>query len=191
MSDDTPLPWDESPFELFEKLERGQWPIETPFALEMGIEDGLPRIAVKHGADDGAPNTPEQATLRGTMRLDRAQVRDILLEQLAAAADTPARLALLRLLARVDRDAFLGAAAASFTAGAQAVEAAQLALFITDLHERDAELLVEIIEHTRQQNRRAAEQLRASMLEAIELPECRDELGVLVAAELAERIERV
>jgi hypothetical protein len=189
MSDDMPLPWDESPFELFEQLERGQWPIEIPFALEMGIEDGLPRIAVKRGADDGAPNTPERATLRGTMRLDRAQVRDILLEQLAAAADPPAGLGLLRLLARVNRDAFLDAAAEFFAASSPPVEAAQLAPFITDLHERDAELLVEIIERTRQCNRRAGEQLRACMLEAIELPECRDELGMLAAAELAEQIE--
>ena len=131
---------------LFEKLERGQWPIEIPFALEMGIEDGLPHIAVK-------PAPTMAPRIRPSRRRSAAPCASIGAgpRHLAGAACRGRRSTGRTGPAAIDGPGgsccLSGCRDGVFTAGRRR-RSGDSRLLITDLHERDAELLVEIIEHT-------------------------------------------
>jgi hypothetical protein len=201
-SSDEGTAWSESLFGFMDQIERGEWPIEIPFAIEFGVKNGRPSIlAARHvsqddvPADDGDTDRPQPPVLRGIHTLDQAKVRRIVLDQLAAAErGGRSKLPGLTLLARVDRDCFLQTAAEHFVALLKETDRklrsdTLLPEFVSDLHERDGELLVEMVSRTAAVDSIVGRCLREVLLDVISEEPCRDELGLLAVSTLTDRLE--
>jgi len=201
-SPDEGAPWGESLFDFMDQIERGEWPIEIPFAIEFGTKNGRPTIlAARHVSKDEAdaagddPHAAQPPVLRGVHRLDQAKARRIVLDQLAS-ADRLGRSKLpgLTLLALVDRECFLQTAAEHFVellseADRKLRTDTLLPEFVRELHERNGELLVEMVSRTAAADSIAGGRLRDVLLEVISEPPCRDELGLLAVSTLSDRLE--
>jgi hypothetical protein len=122
-------------------------------------------------------------------------MRQMVLDRLAEAAQSQGRrMACLLLLERIDRACFLQAAATHFADGIHASDdtvghQAAFMNFLLTLHERDTELIVDVVEHTKSVDAAAGQRLCGAILAAIDDPRCRDELGFLAASALADRLE--
>ncbi len=192
-----PDDWDsnESFFKFVEQIERGEWPIEVPFTVKMGIKNGRPSVLAAGDVSDDVPGMPEPPALTVTMSLDWEKVRGIVLDVIESAARRGrSKLSGLALLARVDRECFLDNAARHFADLLRDTDEAlrtdeTLSEFLVDLHERESELIAACIEHTGAVDRTAGDRLRSLILDAINEPPCRDELGLLSVAQLVEQLE--
>lgn len=187
--------WDESFYRFVDQIERGEWPIQIPCAIELSTEGGRPRVRVKRNVSPDEQGTPERPLLRVNVRMDQAKMREILLERIAEGEKQGvSKLVGLMVMARIDREFFFESAANYFAQrladGDDGLgDEAALAEFIVDLHERGPELIVEVVARTIAANRPAGERLRSAILEALDEPRCRDELGMLATAELGQRLE--
>jgi hypothetical protein len=187
--------WDESSYRFAEQIERGEWPIQVPFAIELGFEGGRPRMRVKRDVSEDDLGTPERPLLHVQVRMDQSKMLEIARESIADAEKRGlSKLVGFTVLARIDREYFLETAAEYFsrslTGGDDALRNdTTLPGFIVDLHERGKEVIVTLVERTIAVNRTAGERLREVIVDAVNEPPCRDELGMLAAAELVERLE--
>jgi hypothetical protein len=188
--------WDESFYRFSDQIERGEWPIEVPFAIELGFDGRRPRTRrVMRNVSPDDHGTPERPLLHVNVRLDQSKMVEIALEHIAAAERRGlSRLVGLLVLARIDRASFLRHAAGYFAealaAGDEALrDDATLSDFIVDLHHREADLVVELVERTIGADRAAGKRLRDVIMGAVNEPPCGDALGLLAVAELNERLE--
>lgn len=192
--DDSPA-WDESFYEIVEQIDRGQWPIKLPMAVELRFENGRPRVQVARPAMADEPADPRRMIMRVNCQVDQARLCQIVLERIASAAKRgESQLAGLALLSRIDQECFLETAAAHFANLPHDMDDTlrddpALAGFLQDLHERGPDLIGEMIERTGAHDPAAGERLREVVLDAINEPPCRDELGLLAVAELVARLE--
>ncbi len=192
-----PDDWDsnESFFKFVEQIDRGEWPVKVPLTVKLGIKNGRPSVLAAGDDSDDVPRAPEPPALSVTVSLDREKVRQIVLDVIESAARRGrSKLSGLALLARVDRECFLDSTARHFANLLRDTDETlrtdeTLSEFLVDLHEWESELIGQCIERTAAVDRAAGDRLRSLILDAINEPPCRDELGLLAVAQLAERLE--
>jgi hypothetical protein len=187
--------WDESSFDLVDRIERGEFPIEIPCTIDLPLDKlGFGKESSK---PDDAPPTPVFPPLEIVLKLDQSKLSEIAIEIIdEAGRQGRSALSGLSLLARIDGDAFLEVAARHFAhtlaEGDESLRADDLlGEFIVDLHERGEQWLADLVERTLDANRAPGERLRSVVLETLEEPSCRDALGLLAVAEIVERIEQL
>jgi hypothetical protein len=190
--DDDPE-WDESSFDLVDRIERGEFPIEIPCTIDLP-PDKL-GFAKESSQPDDAPPMPLFPPLEIILKVDQSKLREIAIEIIdEAGREGRSKLGGLALLARIDGSRFLDTAARHFAdtlaEGDDSLRSDPLlGDFIVDLHERGADRLVDVVERALALDRAAGERLRRVILNAINEPPCRDALGLLAVAALADRLE--
>ena len=184
-------------WKLMEAIERDDWPLEIRFGIEL---TGPPRdfhLRPTLLSDSGDAAEPEATpgSLRAVCRLSREKVQAMIVDRIRAArrAREPVLLNLC-LLSRINRACFLELAAESFAELLQTSTSAlspdePLVGLIVELHEFDPEIVPQMLAHTLFVDRVAGERLRGLLLDALADPACADQLGLLTAQSLCERLE--
>jgi hypothetical protein len=179
---------DENSWRFFDQVERGEWPVEIDFAIDMGHIPIIKQRMAELNPLPGEP--PPPPTLRGTVLLEQSKVVEIafnsMLDQIEQGWSGVRRLGSL---CWIDQAAFLQTAAQYFAVvldqSPETPDRDALPILIGQLSERDVELVAEMVERTE----RAGRHLRAMVLDAIDDPEFADRIGLLAAASIRDRLD--
>jgi hypothetical protein len=185
--------WDAADFDLLDQLLRGRFPVKVPISVELFMDRDVVYLRVN------SPDQPPAGQLRRTLNVlvpyDRMRLRDTFVKWVESRRDeSESILSTLYFLALTHRESFLDTAAKHF-AEILAHDDGRLGgdgrfvVFLMRLREYDTELIVELVERLMGARPSAGRRLRDAVLEAIDRPRVRDEIGWLAAAELAERLE--
>jgi hypothetical protein len=177
-----------------ECLENDSWPLVVEFALDIRVERGnlLPRIRL---LPSDPPDPPPATSVRIAVAHTRECFRRAALDDFHKdVRDRRPVFESLALLVRLDHECFVQVAAQYFAERLASPEndlpgADRLAYWVGYFDDVDPELLGEVVARTRALCRRAADRLRKLLLDAIEEPECLEELGLLAAQALRDRLE--
>jgi hypothetical protein len=185
-------------WKLMEAIERGTWPLEIRFGIEViGLPPNLRfRSTILSDSEDASEPEAPGGGLRAVCRLSREKVQAMVVDRIRAArrAGQPVLVSLC-LLSRLDRACFLELAAESFadllrTSTSELPPDEPLAGLVVDLHEFDPELVPQLVAHTIRVDRVAGERLRWLLMDALVEPACADQLGLLTAQSLCELLEQ-
>ena len=176
-----------------EQIMRGIWPVRVSMPMEIYVEGSRPQV---HPLRPGqGRRKPDSRILTIVVQIDRARVRELILEQIRSTRDPQeSKLPDIMLLARVDRVCFLETAAAHFIDLLAETDAASrrdpwLVEFLRELHDYDVDLIPDLVAETIRADRAAGERLREVILETVNEPQAREHLGWLVAAAITQRLQ--
>jgi hypothetical protein len=195
------LAWPDAPSEedsaasFQDQILRGSWPIRMPMSLEIYAEGPLPQVhSLKPG---GRRRHPDSHIITIVLEFDRARVRELMLEKIRS-PHSPGDSMLIDLigLAPVDRQCFLGTAAAYFAETLRQTDTdlrrdRYLYGFVRELHEADDEVIGDLVAETIGRDRTAGARLRSVILDLVDHPEAREHLGWLVAAAITDRLQEL
>ena len=182
---------------LMEAIDRDAWPLEIRFGIDLpgSLRDSHLRPTLLSESEDAGESEATPGGLRAVFRLTREKVQAMVVERVRAArrAGKPVLVSLC-LLSRLDRACFLELAAESFAELLQTSTIAlspdeSLAGLVVELHELDPELVPQMLAQTLGVDRVAGERLRGLLLEALSDLACADQLGLLTAQSLCDRLE--
>lgn len=171
------------------------FPLEVQFAMDYFLDDGELRCRTRV-LPSAPPTWPAPVmTVEASYRFSHEQFRDVVIERLQRGVlrDRRVSMSLVR-LARIDLDRFYDTAAELFAERLESVEneldgVERLPLFVLFLHDIHPEVPATLVTHTKARSPRAAARLRGLLLDAMDEPECAEELGLLAAQTLRERLE--
>ncbi len=173
----------------------GTFPLEVQFAMDYFVDsDGL-RCRTRVLPSE-PPSCPEPVmTVEACYRFHFEQFRQAVIDRIRRDVEQR-RVALYSLvsLAQIDRDAFCEVAPRHFADRLESSEnefpdVEHLPLFVLLLHDLDPALPAELLTGTWALSRRAAARLRGMLLDAMDEPQCAEELGLLAAQTLRDRLE--
>ncbi len=186
---------DERAASFREQILRGSWPVRLPLTVEIYADGWLPQI---HRLKPGQPRRrPDSQVITIELQLDRARIRELMLEHIHAPRDArESLLADLAGLVPVDRHCFLETATRHFATLLSESDAPlrhdeHLFGFVHDLHEFDSELIADLVKETIQVNQTAGARLRDVILNVVDSAEAREHLGWLATATITERLQEL
>jgi hypothetical protein len=184
---------DESAASFRDQLLRGSWPIRMPMSLEVYAEGSMPQVrSLKPGA---RRRHPDSHIITIVLEFDRARVRELMLEKIQS-PHGPGDSMLLDLLGLmlVDQQCFLETAATYFAETLSQTDAnlrqnRYLYGFVRELHEADGEVIADLVAETMRRDRTAGARFRSVILDLVDHPEARENLGWLAAAAISDRLQ--
>ena len=185
--------WDDAGASFTDQIMRGVWPVRVSMPIEIYVEGSRPQV---HPLESGQRRRkPDSRILTIVVQIDRARVRELILEQIRSTRDPEeSKLPDIMLLARVDRVCFLETAAAHFVDLLSETDAALrrdpwLVEFLRQLHDYDVDLIPDLVAETIRADRAAGARLREVILDTVSDPQAREHLGWLVAAAITEGLQ--
>ena len=186
---------DDAGASFIDQIVRGIWPVRVSMPMEIYVEGSRAQV---HPLRPGQRRRkPDSRILTIELQFDRARVREMMLEQIHAPREPQdSKLPDMMLLARVDRVCFLETAAAHFVDLLAETDTALrrdrwLVGFLRDLDEYDGDLIPDLVAETIRADRAAGARLRDVILDTLSDPQAREEMGWLVAAAIAERLQEL
>lgn len=178
-----------------ECIENGTFPLEVQFALDFFADGNRLRCRTRLLPSD-PPSSPRPVlVVEGVYIFRFEQFRQTVIDRLHKDVQQhKAVFSSLETLARIDRDCFFELAGEYFANRLESPEnefpaEEPLPSFVLYLHDIDPELLPALVTRTKAISRRAAARLRKRLLDAIDVPEFAEELGLLAAQALRDRLE--
>jgi hypothetical protein len=176
-------------------IEKGTFPLEVYFAMDYFLDGDRLRCRTRI-LPSQPPCWPEPVmTVEGCYRFQFEQFQELVIEQIRGDVGRDrAALSNLVSLARIDRHRCCELAAEYFAERLESPENSlndeqHLPFFVLFLHDVDPALPADLVTHTKASSRPAAARLRAKLLDAMQAPQCADELGWLAAQALRDRLE--
>jgi len=187
--------WDAADFDVAGQVLRGRFPVRVPLSFEIYIAGN--ELCMRKNEPGQPPVGPFRKIVNVLYPFDRMSIRDRLVKVVAARRKmgdvAPSS---LHYLALTHRESFLATAVEHFAkildnCYEELAGSRDFAVLLVQLHEHDADLIVDLVCRTMAIDRVAGRRLRDVMLERIDEPRVRNEIGWLEAATLVERLETI
>ena len=178
-----------------ECIEKGTFPLEVQFALDFFADGDRLRCRTRVLPSDPPSSLRPVLVVEGVYKFRFDQFQQAVIDRIRKdVGERQAGLYSMVSLARIDGDSFCELAPEYFVDRLESPEnelpeAEHLPLFVLFIHDVDPELLPQLVTRTKAISRRAAVRLRNMLLDAMDEPQCAEELGWLAAQTLRDRLE--